>query len=196
MKQKRKFAGDCGDISNQPRAQVNAYREQCRDSSSTPRARRTSNFYTDQIDSSNVNIMDFFLIAQINLALQVTIVAILITSLFIKTRGKFLMHGLMMATGAALSVISFLLVMAPSLYSLVMGGSLFRNLPSDASFAVILHAGIGSVSEILGLWIVASWRLKRDFQSCMRKKKAMRVTFLLWLTSLLLGIVLFMWLYR
>ena len=140
--------------------------------------------------------MDFFLIAQINLVLQVVIVAILATGLLIKRRARFLIHGLMMATGVALNVVSFLLVMGPSLYSLALGGSLFRNLPSDASLAVVLHAGFGSVSEILGIWIVVSWGFKQNFQSCMRRRKAMRVTFLLWSTSLLLGIVSFMLLYQ
>jgi uncharacterized membrane protein YozB (DUF420 family) len=140
--------------------------------------------------------MDYFLIAQINLVLQVAIVAILVTSYLVKRRGKFLQHGVMMAAGIALSMVSFLLVMGPSLYSLGLGGSLFENLPFNTSVTVVLHASFGSVAEILGLWIVASWRFKLDYQLCVKRKKVMRVTFLLWLTSLLLGIALFAQLYQ
>jgi len=140
--------------------------------------------------------MDFVLIARINLVLQLATVAILAAGFLVKRRGKIREHGLMMAVGMALNMASFLLVMGPSLYSLSIGGSLFRDLPSNTSIVVILHAGIGSVAMVLGTWIVAAWGLRRDLRYCVKRKMAMSVTFLLWSTALLLGIVLFMWLYQ
>ena len=140
--------------------------------------------------------MDYFLIAEINLVLQVVIMAIFVTSYLVKRRGKFLQHGVMMVVGVALSMVSFLLVMGPSLYSLGISRSLFGNLPFNTSVTVVLHASFGSVAEILSLWIVVSWRFKLDYQLCAKRKRVMRVTFLLWLTSLLLGTALFAQLYQ
>lgn len=136
-------------------------------------------------------------IAELNLALQVFLVLLLASSYMIKRRGRFVAHGRMMLIGIILNGISFLLVMGPSLFGRLVGSDAFIvNYPlSKLSLALTAHATFGTVAEILGGWIVASWRLGSNVQKCARNKKAMRATFIFWLVALFLGILIYFYQY-
>lgn len=67
---------------------------------------------------------------------------------------------------------------------------------SDAvSLVIFAHAILGVTTMILGLWLVGSWHLQSAIQSCAPKKKVMWVTVVLWLVALLLGVLLYVYLY-
>jgi len=129
---------------------------------------------------------------QINLGLQVIILALMFASLALKRKRKYFAHGATMLTAVILNALSFLLVMMPSLSTL----EILKTQPLHwFSLATLAHAGLGAITIILGAWIVAAWHLQPSNQNCIRKKKLMRLTLILWLTVFFLGFVLYAVLY-
>jgi hypothetical protein len=63
------------------------------------------------------------------------------------------------------------------------------------SFITVIHAVLGGVTLILAIWLIASWHFQRFLRSCARRKKAMRLVFVMWIIALLLGILLYLYLY-
>jgi uncharacterized membrane protein YozB (DUF420 family) len=132
-------------------------------------------------------------LSQVNLGLQVVILVLLFSSYLLKRGGKFFVHGRLMLTAVILNLVGFLLVMGPSLVSLT--ADLFAGLSLVASLIVLIHAALGSIVLILGIWIVGSWRLRSNVQPCVRKKHVMRITIVLWIITLLLGVYVYALLY-
>jgi uncharacterized membrane protein YozB (DUF420 family) len=98
----------------------------------------------------------------------------------------------MMLVAVLLNLASFALVMLPSWISL----EIIRTQPLHYfSLAVLGHAVLGALGVILGLWIVLSWHLQSSTQGCMGKRKMMRLTIVLWVATLIIGIVLYRYLY-
>ena len=129
---------------------------------------------------------------QINLGLQITILIILFASLTLKWKGKYFAHGATMLTAVILNALSFLLVMMPSLSTL----EILKIQPLHwFSLATLTHAGLGAITIILGAWIVAAWHLQKPNKNCIRKKKLMRFTLILWVIVFLLGFLLYAILY-
>ena len=133
------------------------------------------------------------LLAQANLILEIIILIVLFAAFALKRKGKFLKHGSMMLAGVVLNILSFTIVMGPAFLSLGQNG-LFDH-PSRLYFATLAHAGLGGTALVLGVFLVASWHLQASTQSCMKRKKIMRLTFVLWVLALILGILLYMLLY-
>jgi len=133
--------------------------------------------------------MGALIVAQANLAFQIAIMALLVVSMALKRKGKLFAHGTTMLVAVILNTASFFLVMGPSLLNLEQ---LVVDQPLDRlSMVTLAHAAFGSVAEILGIWIVASWHLQTSTQNCAGKKKLMRLTFLLWEIALVVGVLLY-----
>jgi hypothetical protein len=98
-----------------------------------------------------------------------------------------------MLIAVVLNAFSFVLVMGPTF--LRSGPTLRANPLNRLSLVTLGHAGAGSLAEILGIWVVASWRLRSSTGKCVGKKKVMLAIALLWLTAILLGILLYVLLY-
>jgi hypothetical protein len=81
-------------------------------------------------------------------------------------------------------------IMIPSL----MVGLLPMILAAPASVTwlfAIVHMIAGTTTAILGAWIIAAWRFRRSLDYCLPKKRIMLATFIMWLSSLSLGIVFY-----
>jgi len=125
---------------------------------------------------------------QINLSLQIATLVILFASLILKRKRKYFAHGATMLTAVILNALSFLLVMMPSLSTL----EILKTQPLHwFSLATLAHAGLGAITIILSLWIVAAWHLQSSNQNCIKKRKLMRLTMILWLLVFLLGFLLY-----
>jgi len=133
------------------------------------------------------------LLSQANLVLEIIILMVLFAAFALKRKGKFLKHGGMMLVGVVLNILSFVIVMGPALFSLGQNG-LFDH-PGRLYFVTLAHAGLGGTALVLGVFLVASWHLQASTQNCMRRKKIMRLTFVLWVLALILGILFYMLLY-
>ena len=137
--------------------------------------------------------MPVILLSQANLILEIIILIVLFAAFALKRRGKFRKHGSMMLAGVVLNILSFAVVMGPAFLSLGQNG-LFDH-PNRLYFATLAHAGLGGTALVLGIFLVASWHLQVSTQNCVRRKKIMLLTFMLWVLALILGILLFMLLY-
>jgi uncharacterized membrane protein YozB (DUF420 family) len=103
------------------------------------------------------------------------------------------LHGMTVAVATFLSLISFLVVMLPSLLSL---RDFLVNYPyNQLAIIIFAHSILGAMVEILALALVITWRLRSNLKYCSRKKILMRVTFILWLAELILGILVYLYAY-
>jgi uncharacterized membrane protein YozB (DUF420 family) len=131
--------------------------------------------------------------AQTNLVFQIVILVLLFVSLILKKRRSYFLHGSTMMIAAILNAVSFMLVMGPSILNL---GQLVVDKPLDIiSVATMAHGVLGAVAEFLAVWVVVSWRLRSSTTYCAGRRRAMRVTLVLWLIALFLGIWLYALLY-
>ena len=127
----------------------------------------------------------------ISLSIEMVALGLLIGGYLLKRQGRYRQHGLSMLSALALHVVAILFVMVPSLLA-------FFSVPSAVNFADILvivtlvHVSAGLLAALLGVWLVSSWHLQADLQTCFRKKRIMDVTMSLWLLAIALGVILYL----
>jgi uncharacterized membrane protein YozB (DUF420 family) len=136
--------------------------------------------------------MDMLIPPQANVAFQVVILVMLFASIAFKLKRRFFLHGATVLIALVLNTVSFLLVMLPSL----MNKEIFRTQSVFTPFysVTLTHAALGAIAEILAVWLVASWHLQSSSRNCVRKRKVMDMTLVLWILALLLGILLYAYL--
>jgi len=133
-------------------------------------------------------------IADLNLLFQIAIFIFLIGGVsIVKLRRGFAKHGVVMGLALLLNTISIAVVMIPS--SLSFRG-LFSAPFTRPTLAIVSHIVMGSLTEILGIWLVAVWAFRRhEIKACARRKNVMRGTILLWMVELFLGVYVYIMLY-
>jgi hypothetical protein len=128
----------------------------------------------------------------INLGFQIVILSLILAGFFLKLKGKYLLHGVLMFVGVVLNIVSFILVMGPS----ILGFEIIVVQPlSYISVIAVVHGVIGGIALISGAVLVFSWHLQRSFKNCLKRKRAMKPTIILWTLALLFGIWLYTILY-
>lgn len=127
--------------------------------------------------------------AEANLVLQIVAFAIVLVGYSFKRMRRYIQHGWIMLTALILTFISLFLVMLPSL--LGFG----ESIPVSTFTVALVHASLGSVVVVLAIFLVGSWRLQKSTANCIRRKKVMRVTIILWTVTFILGVELFLLLY-
>lgn len=131
--------------------------------------------------------------SQANLVLQIIIfTTVLISFVFVKKR-RFWVHGVMMLIAVVLNAFSFLWVMEPSLLSLEQ--FITSHPVNRTSLVTMAHGVLGAMVEILSVWFVVSWGLRKSTASCVRKRRMMLVTLILWAITFCLGVLLYVLLY-
>jgi hypothetical protein len=129
---------------------------------------------------------------QLNLGLQIVILALILAGFIFKLRGKYLVHGVLMFVGVILNIVSFALVMGPS----ILGFEVIITQPlRDVSLVAVVHGIMGGIALISGAVLAFSWRLKTSTQICVKRKRLMKPTIILWTMALLFGIWLYTILY-
>ena len=94
--------------------------------------------------------------ADINLILQIAILCFLLFGFSRARRKNFRQHGKIMTVAVALNTASLATIMLPSL---LLGLSFIVTFPTNPlTIITILHAGLGTVSLILGFNLVLKWR--------------------------------------
>jgi uncharacterized membrane protein YozB (DUF420 family) len=137
--------------------------------------------------------MDFFtLVATISLSVQIVVLILLAFGYSLRGKKKYRQHGIVMLTAVVLHILTILTVMVPSFASFFGAPNIVFDLLVIAS---LVHGLLGSIAVVLGIWLVASWRLQKDMQMCFAKKKIMRGTLTLWVIAILLGIFMYISLY-
>lgn len=133
------------------------------------------------------------LVADVNLILQVAILAILSIGVFQAKTRKFQVHHTLMTVAVVANAALIVAVMNPSFFRILPFA--LRNPGAERPTVLWPHMLLGAVAELLGVYIVLATNMgtagtpyKRSF------KWLMRITFFLWLLALIVGIVLyFVW---
>jgi uncharacterized membrane protein YozB (DUF420 family) len=130
------------------------------------------------------------IIATVSLSVQISVLFLLLGGYTFKRMKKFRQHGITMLTAVVLHSAVIWTWMIWSLFSFFGSGSI--NFADVTAVVTLVHAFTGIVVELLGIWLVCSWRLRADMQTCFKKKRIMLVTLTLWLITLSLGIILYL----
>ena len=129
-------------------------------------------------------------IATISFFLQIVIPVLLLVSLGLKWKKRFREHGVTMLIAVVLHSISIFSVMVPFFGVITLGD--FSPVVSAITF---FHGIAGIIAEVLGVWIIVSWRLRKSLQYCFPKKKLMLITLISWQIALFLGILIYLHFY-
>lgn len=131
--------------------------------------------------------------ADVNLILQIAILCLLLLGRNRAKRKNFRQHGRYMSIAVALNATSLATVMLPSL---LLGLDFVLTQPSNPlSIITMLHAALGTVSLILGFYLVLKWRFSRPLVECLKNRRLMKPTIYLWATTATIGILLYIELY-
>jgi uncharacterized membrane protein YozB (DUF420 family) len=133
----------------------------------------------------------FQITATTSLVIQLVVLGLLLGGWWLKTVKKLRQHGITMLAAVVLHAVMVFAWMIPIFNSLF--GSLGAiNLADMFTVIILVHAFTGIASTILGIWLVASWRLQANMKTCFAKKNVMWVTLVLWLIALVIGIYLYL----
>jgi hypothetical protein len=121
-----------------------------------------------------------------NIIVQISILLLLGLGLIFKKKRKYIWHGDVMLLAVIINALLLLSHMGPSLI----------YLPDEPTFVTVLgviHAGIGMIAEIFGIWIVVKWWAYggSEIKYCTTKQSLMRKTLILWVIALGLGLIFY-----
>jgi hypothetical protein len=133
----------------------------------------------------------FALTITASLIIQIIVLFLLTYGYFLKRKLKFRQHGIIMTTAFVLHLSMVFYVMIPSLVWAVIPEYIVPSPLQLVSVIGLIHAILGAVTLSLGVWIVGSWRLNKNIQGCIRRKKYMLKTIAIWIATLSFGITLY-----
>jgi hypothetical protein len=137
--------------------------------------------------------MASFFVAQIDLALQLTILILLIAGLAFMRLRKIKGHAWIMLAAFILNIASFAAIMGPAFDNVGEGGT------GALSNVAMAHAAFGGLAILSSLWVLGTWIVPTIFSintkvQCYGKfnKRLMVAVTLLWVAALAVGIALFL----
>ena len=130
------------------------------------------------------------LIATLNLVVQIVMLSIVISGYILMRRMRLIGHGALMLVAVVMLLFSFLLVMGPA-FLIIVGNGFFQR-PILVSTVTIIHASLGAIALVTGIWITASWHLQNSIDNCKKRKPIMRYLFVIWILALIFGITLYL----
>jgi len=133
----------------------------------------------------------YVLIPTIGLIIQIVVLALLIYGYWQYKRLVFQRHGKVMAWATILHLIVIFAVMIPSFVLAVIPEYIVPHFSGLVSIITIVHVPLGLSAATLGVWFVLAWRFQ-GLRGCANRKRKMLLTMILWLTSLILGITLYL----
>jgi hypothetical protein len=124
--------------------------------------------------------------AQANLAILFGIVTLILLSLLLERKKKWVWHGNSMMIVMIVTVLLVIAHMGPSFVRVIQENIIVFNVASTAG---IIHGVIGIITLVLGVWLVWVWAIGQSSETkfCAPKKKLMLKILILWLLSLGLG---------
>lgn len=131
------------------------------------------------------------LIITASLIIQIIVLFLLTYGYYLKRKLKFRQHGIIMSTALILHLSMVFYVMIPSLVLAVIKEYIVPAPLETISVVSIIHVILGATSISLAVWIVGSWRFRKNIQGCIRRKKYMLKTLTVWIATLIFGITLY-----
>ena len=131
------------------------------------------------------------LITDVNLLIQIVSFLVLLISVVYKTKGKIKIHGYLMGLAVLLHFITFVVAMGPSFSD---GIDFFITSTGLIGVqAMWIHAITGSIALILGIFLILVWIINlSNIAGCVKRKRIMDCTVILWAVSLIFGIVTYL----
>jgi hypothetical protein len=121
----------------------------------------------------------------INIIVQIVVLLLIGLSMVFKKKRRYTWHGDAMLLALIMNGLLLIAHMGPSLIYLF-------DEPFFVTIMGIIHAGIGTVAEVLGIWIAGTWAYGHsETKYCVTKKRMMCKILILWLTSFALGLVFY-----
>ena len=133
----------------------------------------------------------FALTMTASLIIQIIVLFLLIYGYHLKRKLKFRQHGITMTTAVVLHLTMVFYIMIPSLVRAVIPDYIVPAPLAIVSVVGIIHGILGTITLSLGVWIVASWRFRKNIQGCINRKKTMLKTLTVWVATLIFGITLY-----
>ncbi len=127
--------------------------------------------------------------ATVSLVIQLVILGLLLGGVWLRAKRKFRQHGITMLTAVVFHAVLIFAWMIPSFDIFIFADPI--NLADTITLMILVHALTGIAATVLGIWLVAAWRLKADMTTCFAKKRVMLATITLWLTALVIGFILY-----
>jgi uncharacterized membrane protein YozB (DUF420 family) len=130
----------------------------------------------------------------LNLAIQIITLAIIFLSLYYKRKNNYKIHATTMAVAVVLHLLTFVLVMGPIFFEFLS----FFSTETSLTYVQTtwIHAIPGAIALILAIFLVLRWALNSsNIDGCFKRKKIMDLTIVLWIISLLFGIITYALIY-
>jgi hypothetical protein len=131
------------------------------------------------------------LIATASLTIQIIVLFLLAFGYSFKRRLKIRQHGITMAVAVVLHLIMIFTIMIPSFVLAVVPEYIIRAPLDLVSVVGLIHGVVGILAIVFGIWLVGAWHFSKDVKGCYSRKKFMSGTFVVWVTALIFGIVLY-----
>jgi uncharacterized membrane protein YozB (DUF420 family) len=131
------------------------------------------------------------LIMTASLIIQIIVLFLLIYGYILKRKLKFRQHGITMTTAFILHLSLVFYVMIPSFVIAVVPDYIVPAPLQIVSIVGLIHGILGITTLSLGVYLVGSWRLSKNIQGCINRKKYMLKTLTVWITTLAFGITLY-----
>jgi len=128
--------------------------------------------------------------SDVNLILQLAILAALGVGAIIVKRNQLVRHSYVMAACVALNTVSILIVMIPVARGLI-GGPQLTQLTGLAT----MHAAAGVTVQVAAVYLVTVWRFRKPGPTCFRYRGWMRTLALAWALEAALGVIIYVMLY-
>ncbi len=117
-----------------------------------------------------------------NLIIQAIITAALTLGIFYVKKRKITPHGYVTLAAVVLNALSVIIVMLPSVLRIIDGASM-----NAFTLVVIVHSILGAVAIVVGVYLMAVWRLRKPGESCFKLRNYMRPLTMVWILSVALG---------
>jgi hypothetical protein len=127
------------------------------------------------------------LMAQANLLIQSVVLILIVLSVVLARKRKFIWHGNMMLIAVIIDGLLFISHMGPAFVSVLREGMSRLDI---VTLLGLTHGVVSAVTELLGIWLVGMWAFVWSGTSyCSKKKKWMWRILVLWSIALGLGYV-------
>jgi hypothetical protein len=110
-----------------------------------------------------------FLVSTLSLIFQIVVFVLLLEGYLLKKQRRFRLHRVFMLLSVALHLVVILALMVPSFVLGVIPLITTHFFDANTILAPI-HAATGTAAVVLGVWIVAGWRLRQSIEFCVPKK--------------------------
>lgn len=130
----------------------------------------------------------------LNLITQIITMIILFLSLYYKNKKNYKTHAITMTIAVVLHLLTFILVMGPIFFEFLS----FYQTETGLTYVQTtwIHAIPGAIALVLGIVLILIWAFNTsNIEKCFKRKRIMDITLILWIISLIFGIITYALIY-